>query len=123
MSEILDRLQMAALRLSQDGPLKDRLADAYASYLLGLDVHDLPAELRAEMDQLNAAMHREIPQPRESVIRASVRKMSSQEVGQLAGMVVLMFTSVVRAELAHAPVPRPARVPSSAPVVQLFAEA
>ncbi len=123
MSETLDRLQKATLRLSQDGSIKDRLADAYATHLIDLDAHELPKDLREELDELNAAMHREVPLPRESAIRASVRKMSNQEAGHLAAMVVLMFTGMVRAEHGTAPLQRPARVSSSGPVVQLFAEA
>lgn len=123
MSETLDRLQRAILRLSQDGSIKDRLADAYATHLIGLDADELPAEVREALEELNFAMHREVPLPRESAIRASVRKMSNQEAGHLAARVVLMFTGMLRAEQAAVPAQRPSRVASSGPVVQLFAEA
>jgi hypothetical protein len=123
MSETLDRLERAILRLSQDGSIKDRLADAYATHLIDLDAEALPKDLREGLDELNFAMHREAPLPRESAIRASVRKMSNQEAGHLAAMVVLMFTGLARAEHGMAPLQRPSRVASPGPVVQLFAEA
>lgn len=121
MKNPIDCLQQATLRLSQEGSLKDRLADAYTSHLQGIDADDLPAEVRAEFDELNAALHSAVAQPRECVVRASVRKLSNQQAGHLAALVVLMFTSLVRIE-ATTPAQRAGRTGGGAAVVQLFAE-
>lgn len=129
-NEILDLLQQAALKLCQDGPIKDRLAAAYAAHLAAIELEDLPAELRIEFAALRAAMSRERPLPRESIVRASVRKMSSDEASRHAAFVVQMFAGLVRGAA-------PARVRRagsrsanrraklagvvSAPIVKLFA--
>lgn len=123
MNNAIDCLQRATLRLSQDGSIKDRLADAYTSHLDGLAPDDLPLEVRAEFDQLNAALHSVTPQPRECAVRASVRKMSNQEAGHLAALVVLIFTGLLRTEATNV-TQRAGRSGNSAAVVhQLFAEA
>jgi hypothetical protein len=122
MKNTIDCLQRATLRLSQDGSIKDRLADAYTSHLVDLAPDDLPAELRGEFNELNAALHSAVAQPRECVVRASVRKMSNQEAGHLATLVVLMFTGLLRTEAAIG-TQRAGRVGGGAAVVQLFAEA
>ncbi len=119
MSNTIDHLQRATVRLSQDGSIKDRLADAYASHLINVDAEDLPDHVRAEFDALCAAMTREPPLPRESAIRASVRKMSNEEAGRHAALVVRVFAATARSEEPGAM--RRARVMASAPVLQLFA--
>jgi hypothetical protein len=119
MHSTLDLLQRAATRLSQDGSLKDRLADAYSSHLIGLEADDLPDGLRNDFASLCEAMHRERALPRESVIRASVRKMSNDEAGHYAALVVRVFATLARSEVAGG-TRRSARN-AATPVVQLFA--
>jgi hypothetical protein len=121
MNSTLDLLQRAALQLSQEGSIKDRLAAAYASHLLEVDADDLPDDVREAFAAMCEAMHRERPLPRESVIRASVRKMSNEEAGQHAALVVRAFASLARAEVAGVSMRRAGRKPA-APVVQMFAE-
>jgi hypothetical protein len=121
MNNTLDLLQRATIRLSQEGSIKDRLADAYASHLQELEAEDLPDGVRNEFATLCAAMHRERPLPRESVIRASVRKMSNDEAGRYAAMVVRVFATLARTELAVVGTRRNLRGQTSTPVVQLFA--
>ena len=121
MDSTLDLLQRAATRLSQDGSIKDRLADAYSAHLSGVDAEELPETVRMDFVAMCEAMHRERPLPRESVVRASVRKMSTDEAGQYAALVVRALTSVARSETAIAALRHAARKPA-APVLQLFAE-
>ena len=92
------------------------------SHLIEVDADDLPDEVRDDFAAMCEAMHRERPLPRESVIRASVRKMSSEEAGQHAALVVRAFASLARAELTRSVrcAASPAR--QLAPVVQMFAE-
>jgi hypothetical protein len=117
----LDLLQRAALRLSQEGSIKDRLAAAYASHLLEVDADDLPEDVREAFAAMCEAMHRERPLPRESVIRASVRKMSNEEAGRHAALVVRAFASLARAEATGVSMRRAGRK-HAAPLVQMFAE-
>jgi hypothetical protein len=121
MDSTLDLLQRAAIRLSQSGSVKDRLADAYATYLDELDAEDLPDSARSEFAAMCTAMHRERPLPRESVIRASVRKMSTDEAGGYAALVVRLFATLARSEAASAATRRKARVNTASPIVQLYA--
>lgn len=119
MDNLLDLLQQAAVTLAQGGAIKDRLAEAYASHLIQIDPDDLPDHLRAEFESLCAAMRRERPLPRESAIRASVRKMSNEEAARHAAAVVKVFAGVARAGTATSV--RRVRNPASAPIVNLFA--
>jgi hypothetical protein len=120
MSNNFEQLQLATLRLSQDGPIKDRLAEAYAAHLVAVEAELLPESLREDFGALCAAMQRESPQVRESAVRASVRKMSAQEASRYAALVVRLFAGMARVEAqATFPASRSAR---SAPVVKLFAE-
>jgi hypothetical protein len=121
MNSTLDLLQRAALRLSQEGSIKDRLAAAYVSHLLEVDADDLPEDVREAFSAMCEAMHRERPLPRESVIRASVRKMSNEEAGRHAALVVRAFASLARAEVVGVSMRRAGRKPAL-PVVQMFAE-
>ena len=120
MDNLLDLLQQAALTLSQGGSIKDRLADAYARHLIQIDPEDLPENLRCEFEALCAAMRRERPLPRETAIRASVRKMSNDEALRHAASVVKIFAGVARTGNAVVAARR-VRNPASAPIVSLFA--
>jgi hypothetical protein len=120
MENTLDLLQQATVKLSQGGSIKDRLADAYASHLIEVDVEELPENLRSEFGALCDAMSRERPLPRESAIRASVRKMSNQEAGHYAALVVRVFAALARSGSAAAS-RRNSRTITAAPIVKLFA--
>jgi hypothetical protein len=120
MDNVLDLLQQATITLSQGGSIKDRLADAYATHLIQVDVEELPESLRDEFECLCQAMRREQPLPRESAIRASVRKMSNEEAARHAALVVRIFGAVARAG-AGVIARRSVRSPVGAPIVNLFA--
>lgn len=120
MDNVLDLLQQATITLSQGGSIKDRLADAYATHLIQIDVDDLPESLRDEFECLCQAMRRERPLPRETAIRASVRKMSNEEAARHAALVVRIFAAAARTG-GGAITRRSVRNPVSAPIVSLFA--
>lgn len=119
MDNLFDLLQQATVTLSQAGAIKDRLADAYAAHLIQIDPEDLPEHLRGDFNTLCEAMRRERPQPRESAIRASVRKMSNEEAARHAAVVVKVFAGVARAGSSTSA--RRTRNSASAPIVNLFA--
>jgi hypothetical protein len=124
MNHALDQLQQATLRLTLEGSLKDRLAEAYRDHVRDLDAGSLPESLRDEFDALHSAMHSAVPQPRECVIRASVRKMSNLEVRMHAALVVRAFAALARANADEMTLlQRPPRQAASAQVQPLFAEA
>lgn len=119
MSNNFEQLELATLRLSQDGPIKERLVEAYDSHLAAVEADDLPENLREEFGAMCAALHRESPQVRESAVRASVRKMSAVEANEHAALVVRLFAAMARFEFARSAGTRVAR--GNGPVVQLFA--
>jgi hypothetical protein len=121
MDSAIDHLQRAVVRLSQEGSIKDRLADAYASHLIDVDAEDLPESARDEFTALCEAMRRERPLPRESVIRASVRKMSNEEAGRHAALVVRLFATLARTDAVSSAARRNSRIKATSPIVQLFA--
>ena len=96
MKDVLDQLQQATVKLSQSGPIKDRLADAYTTFLSNIDASDIPERYRAEFVELHTALNRERALPRESAVRASVRKMSSDEADKHAALVVHAFAALAR---------------------------
>jgi hypothetical protein len=126
MQNVLDQLQQATMVLSQDGPIKDRLVDAYTRHIESIDAGDIPERYRSQFVELHAAHHRERPLPRESVVRASVRKMSNEEAARYAGLVVQAFAALARAgspmvvqRKARKPETRP--ITNVSPIVKLFA--
>jgi len=123
MSNNFELLQLATLRLSQDGPIKDRLFEAYDAHLSDLDFDELPEGMRAEFGAMCEAMHREPPQIRESTVRASVRKMSVIEAREYAALVVRLFAAMARQDAARAAAAaaRNGSVRSPAPMLQLIA--
>jgi hypothetical protein len=121
MENTLDLLQRATTRLSQSGSIKDRLVDAYSSHLVEVDSEELPEAVRSEFSALCAAMTRERALPRESAIRASVRKMSNDEAGHYAALVVRLFATLARTDIAASTARRSSRLAATSPIVQLFA--
>jgi len=126
MQNVLDQLQQATVLLSQGGSIKDRLVDAYTRHLETIDAGDIPDRYRTQFIELHTALHRERPLPRESVARASVRKMSNEDAARYAALVVQSFAALARSGSVAAVRRKPRRLPSGAiikvsPVVKLFA--
>lgn len=97
MSTTLDQFQAATLSLTRPGSIKDRLIEAYRNHLAHVDEEDLPAELREEFRSFSDTLTREPPSLRgEDAVRATVRKMSSDEAAEIASAVVRMFGVVAR---------------------------
>ena len=78
-----------------DGPVKQRLAQAYALHLADLTDGDLPAPLRREFGELQAAMNRIAPVGSESRVRASVQKMSAADAAGHAGTILKLYVELV----------------------------
>ena len=92
MTDLTARLEAAALSLAGPGPIKERLTDAY-SHLEDLEAEDLPG-FGEEFASMIEALHREQPMPGDSVVRASVRKLSSADVRQYAELLVRLYGMV-----------------------------
>jgi hypothetical protein len=123
MENALELLHKAALRLAQEGPVKDRLAEAYHHYLSDLQPQQLPEDYRSPFTDMCRAMCSVTPLPRENPVRASVRKMSCSEANRYASLIVSLFGAVAR-EARVTAMPRSGvnLTPASiAPLVQLLA--
>ena len=99
MSTTWEQLEGAVLTLARSGMIKDRLGDAFRNHLAQINADDLPEVLRAEFLACHDALTRERPLRGEDAVRATVRKMSSDEADRLACEVVRMFGALA---LAHA---------------------
>ncbi len=96
MNTAWQQLEAAALTLARSGPIKDRLADAFRNHLALVSAEDLPEALRAEFRACHEALTREAPLRGEDSVRATVRKLSSQQADELACSVVRLFAAMVR---------------------------
>jgi hypothetical protein len=96
MNTAWQQLEGAALTLARSGSIKDRLADAYRNHLSLVNAEELPEGVRAEFRACHAALTREAPLRGEDAVRATVRKLSSQEADELACSVVRLFAAMVR---------------------------
>jgi hypothetical protein len=106
MSTSWEQLEGAALSLARSGSIKERLADAYRNHLALVNANELPAALRAEFHACHDALTRERPLRGEDAVRATVRKMSSQEADEVACCVVRLFAAMAREASAETAVAR-----------------
>ena len=102
MGTALEQLEGAALALARSAPIKERLADAYRNHLALVNPEELPAALRAEFRACQDALTRERPLRGEDAVRATVRKMSSQQADEVACCVVRLFAAMARQAIAEA---------------------
>ncbi len=97
MCQLSNKFFSAVRTLSGDGPIKRRLANAYADNLEVVQDDDIPEIIRTKFVTLRRAMHSAKPANRkESPVFASVRKMSSTEAGRHSKAIVAMFSELVR---------------------------
>lgn len=91
-----EQLEGAAVSLARSGSIKDRLADAFRKHLVQVDVEELPEALRAPLRACRETLTRERPLRGEDAVRATVRKMSSQEADEVAADVVRLYGALAR---------------------------
>ncbi len=103
MPYLAERFQDAVSALVGDGSVKDRLAAAYSEHLDDLESSELPRSLRTRFEDLHTALHAVTPTGREPCVKATIRKMSTQQAGSHAKIIVSLYAELVchgeRAEL------------------------
>ena len=99
MSQLADRFQSAVVDLMADGSVKARLARAWCSHLHDLEDEALPDELRPAFAELRESLYQHRPIGGESVVAATVRKMSVREAESHATSI---FTLLLRLMREHA---------------------
>ncbi len=94
MPQFAQRFAAAVLDLIGDGPVKQRLAVAYAAHLADLADAELPAALRHEFEELQTALTRVAPFGSETRVRASVQKMSPKEAAGHAATILKLYVEL-----------------------------
>jgi hypothetical protein len=95
MQHYVDRFYSAILVLVGDGHIKKRLVAAYADNIEGIDVSDLPAELKSDFLDLDDELHSVPPQSDEGAVCATVRKMSGEEASGCARRLLAMYAELL----------------------------
>src|SRR5512142_1914537 len=95
MSPLAQRFAEAVRTLIGDGPVKVRLAQAYSAHLADLTEAEFPAALRRDFADLQTALSRVTPFGNESRVRASVQKMSADQAGDQAAVIVRLYVELV----------------------------
>lgn len=78
-----------------DGPVKQRLVNAYSQNLVDITDAELPAALRRDFGELKAVMSRIAPVGTESRVRASVQKMSADEAAGHAATILRLYVELI----------------------------
>lgn len=98
-----ESLHKAALELAKPSALKQRLTDAYTRHLIDLPTHEMPGELRQDLEALRQSMTRVRPQQGECPVAATVRKMSIGEAEACAARIVALLGTLHRTSLTASP--------------------
>ena len=91
MSVTWDKFHGAALLLAGAGPVKQRLADAFRTHLVDLEIEELPRELRAEFMSVSASLTSRRAVGGLGVIDATVRKLSDAQAAGYARRLIAMY--------------------------------
>jgi hypothetical protein len=96
MTPVADRFFAAIRTLTGDGPVKQRLIDAYVQHLECLPGQDLPEIIRPRFEALRTALNAATPTEKETSVQVSVRKMSQADAARLVRSILAMFSELVR---------------------------
>ena len=103
MPDLAKRFEAAVSALVGEGSVKERLVAAYSEHLDDLESSELPQAVRATFEELHTALHAVTPTGREPCVKATIRKMSTQQAGSHAKIIVSLYAELVchgeRAEL------------------------
>ncbi|MFT3905124.1 MAG: hypothetical protein QM718_02295 [Steroidobacteraceae bacterium] len=94
--DLNERLEQVALSLAGAGAIKDRLASAYCRYLSDLREQDFPASIRGDFICIFNMLHAEPAMPGEDVVRASIRKLSVDQLQICAERLVRLYGFTAR---------------------------
>jgi hypothetical protein len=100
MIQAWECLYSATLELVRSTPIKQRLISAYRRHLAPFPEEQLPREVREPFSQVMRSLRGVQPLPGEDAVAASVRKMSNQEADDCAALIVEIFGSMCRINVA-----------------------
>jgi hypothetical protein len=96
MSDQVNRFYAAVLVLAGHGYIKQRLVKAYEENLAFIKDDELPIAAKQSFADLRHMMSRVDPLKGEGPIRASVRKMSVEEVDECAHKIIDLYGDMIR---------------------------
>ena len=99
MSSVWESFLNAAQQLSSAGPIKQRLAAAYATHLAGLPTDDIPREFRDEFTAIGSSLTAVRPLRGETAVQASIRKMSDHDAAGHAQRIVSLLGALIRVQV------------------------
>lgn len=113
MSSLSERLESAALALSGSEGIKDRLCIAWSRHLADLDLRDFPREVRDEFEEMIGALSRERALPGDTILKASLRKLSNADATRYAALIVRTYGRVAALKAPQVTlIPRAAAAPA-----------
>jgi hypothetical protein len=110
MAHLIERFEAAVQALISDGPVKQRLVQAYCENLEDLRDLELPVNANGAFAELHAALHRVAPIGKETPVKASVQKMSAAEALWHAETILRLYAEL----LSQARRPEPLKVVEAA---------
>ncbi len=99
MAYLTTKFRDAVLTLSGNGPVKQRLAQAFLNQLDELHDDELPLDQRGRFSKLRKRLHQVAPLNGEGPVRASVRKMSPKEASDCAALIVEIYSGILEKDL------------------------
>ncbi|MDH4021656.1 MAG: hypothetical protein OEV14_00880 [Gammaproteobacteria bacterium] len=96
MSQVADRFYAAVRKLATEGPVKQRLINAYVGHLEALGDHEVPEVIRPRYEILCKAMTAVPSNEKETSVQVSVRKMSEADAARYARSILVMFAELIR---------------------------
>jgi hypothetical protein len=94
MASLSERLESAAMIIAGSEAIKDRLCRAWSLHLADLQPRDFPRELRDDFVAIQNALRRERALAGDTVLKASLRKLSLAEATRFATLIVHAYGKV-----------------------------
>ena len=91
MNSLSKRFEGAALALAGSEGIKERLHTAWIRHLADLTVRDFPREVRDDFALLIDVLSRERALAGDTVLRASLRKLSNQQAAEFAALIIRTY--------------------------------
>jgi hypothetical protein len=101
MASLSERLEAAAIIIAGSEAIKDRLYRAWSLHLSDLQSRDFPRDLRDDFIAIQDALCRERALAGDTVLKASLRKLSSNEATRFATTIVRAYGQVATLKSAH----------------------
>ena len=92
----VDRIGAAVSVLVSHSHIKQRLIEAYEKNLRAINEEDLPLQMQQSFADLRQMMTGVAPLNGEGSIRATVRKMSVCQADECAGLILSLYSDIIR---------------------------